>query len=100
MNYLSRLRQQGFFLFEVYPYSAWLGRGLREMRPDWFDIFTEECQITGMEQADNFAFLAFCEQSFPDKIDDCLEILISQGPDYLSCELANTFDWVDSAESR
>lgn len=100
MTYISRLRSRGVFLYEVYPYAAWLGKELKVARPDWFASFSLGRELTAMDQANNFAFIAFCEHHFVEEVDYYLEVIINQGPDYLSRELANTFDWFYSEESH
>jgi len=99
-HYLQGLRERGIALTDCYPYAAFLADPLRQTNPDWFALFVKDdlgAQLP-MNQARNFAFVAFVEQHWPEELDKVLVSVIEQGPPYWAAELANTYRWYCSEE--
>lgn len=94
---LKKLRMIHRTLADSYPYAFRIGQWLRLERPDWlreFERDRSEAAALPLRQAQDYAFVAFCEEAHAEELDELLvRRFFASAPEYLRLELRNTVNW-------
>lgn len=100
---LKALREHGYTVADTYPYTFVVGQWLRSARLEWWSEFTvaePESARLPLQQAQDYAFAAYCEQTHESEFLQAAAGFISAADEHLLVELRNTVTWyTDQAES-